>query len=80
MKTVTREEILDRIVAQFVRDRGVNPGVACWEYSPERDEFREWEEIRDEEDYDERIPDEIDVMTVSDWDYWHMYCRPEDFR
>lgn len=77
--------MIDRVIAHFVSTRLTIPNATVWEYDPEWDEIRyepidserEWYEVRDLDDYDEAVPDEIDVRTISDWDYWHLFCRPE---
>lgn len=79
-----RRHTIDQAIAWFVRTRPVAPRSTVWEYDLERGEVmyepleveREWHEIRDPNDYDEAVPDEIDVRTISDWDYWHLHCRP----
>lgn len=38
-----------------------------------------WTITRDESNPDELCPSEVELNTVSDWDYWHLNSRPEDF-
>jgi hypothetical protein len=85
-------DIIDRVIAQFVRIRHLDPKLtsdaAFWEYDPKWDEIRyepddaerEWDEVRDEQDSDELVPDQMDLMTLSDMDYWLMNTAPEDFQ